>query len=84
MAHGRDVDEELFQMALALGLALRELGQTLDSAGVLPIEKFSACLSELALGAEAQKADHSRFLAMWATLLLDIVQTGPASEKAVN
>ena len=71
-------------MALALGLVLRELGLTLDSAGVLPIEKFSACVSELALGAEAVKADHSRFLAMWATLLLDTVQNNQPDEKSMN
>jgi hypothetical protein len=80
---GRHMPDEVFAMTTALATVFKELGEMLESTGVMPLETYSERFSNMALKAEENGEDQSRFLAVWAFTLLDAVRNRP-SELSLN
>lgn len=75
--------DEVFAMTTALATVFKELGEMLETAGVMPLETYSEKFSAMALKAEESGEDQSRYLAVWAYTLLDTVRNRP-TKPSVN
>lgn len=74
--------EEMFPLTMALATVFKEIGGMLEQAGVMPLERFSDRFSDMAVKAEENGDDQSRYLSVWAYMLLETVRNRP--EKPVN
>ncbi|MCC4233355.1 hypothetical protein LL253_11715 [Sphingobium soli] len=75
--------DELFAMTTALATVFKELGEMLEQAGVMLLETYSERFTTMAVKAQESGEDQSRYLAIWAYMLLDTVRNRP-SEPSLN
>lgn len=75
--------DELFAITTALARVFKELGEMLEQAGVMPLEAYAERFSDMAVKSQESGEDQSRYLAIWAYMLLDTVRNRP-SEPSLN